>query len=126
MSQTNGPNGRGFPTAAGILLGLGIGGFFDGIVLHQVLQWHHMLTSAGYPPTSVRNLEINTFWDGLFHTTTYIFVALGLALLWRAPPRTHVRCSGKLLLGTLLIGFGLFNLGEGIIHPHLLRIHHVH
>ena len=26
--------------------------------------------SAGYPPTSVENLEINTLWDGLFHATT--------------------------------------------------------
>jgi uncharacterized membrane protein len=38
-----------FPVSAGILLGLGLGGFFDGIIWHQVLQWHHMLTSAGYP-----------------------------------------------------------------------------
>jgi len=48
-----------FPTSAGILFGLGLGGF-DGIILHQVLQWHHMVTSAGYPPDTVRNLEINT------------------------------------------------------------------
>ena len=54
-----------FPIAAGILFGLGLGGFFDGIVLHQILQWHHMLTDAGYPATSVENLKINTFWDGL-------------------------------------------------------------
>jgi uncharacterized membrane protein len=59
-----------FPTSAGILLGLGMGGFFDGIVLHQLLQWHHMLTSAGYPADSVPNLEVNTFWDGLFHAST--------------------------------------------------------
>ena len=56
-----------FPTAAGILFGLGLGGFFDGIVLHQILQWHHMLTSAGYPADSVANLELNTSGDGLFH-----------------------------------------------------------
>jgi hypothetical protein len=30
----------------GIILGVGLGGFVDGIVLHQLLQWHHMLTSA--------------------------------------------------------------------------------
>jgi Predicted membrane protein (DUF2243) len=39
-----------FPASAGILLDLGLGGFFDGIVLHQILQWHHMVTgriSAG-------------------------------------------------------------------------------
>jgi hypothetical protein len=49
-----------FPISAGILFGLGLGGFFDGIVVHQLLQWHHMLTDAGYPPTTVENLKINT------------------------------------------------------------------
>jgi uncharacterized membrane protein len=114
-----------FPISAGILFGLGLGGFFDGIILHQVLQWHHMLTSAGYPADSVQNLEVNTLWDGLFHSTTYIFVLLGLIILWRTAHRTHVRWSGKLLWGTMLIGFGLFNLVEGIIDHHLLGIHHV-
>ena len=71
---------RGFPTAAGIWLGLGLGGFFDGIVLHQILQWHHMLTSAGFPPDSTHNLKVNTFWDGMFHASTYVFVAIGLGL----------------------------------------------
>lgn len=28
---------------AGYLLGFALGGFFDGILLHQVLQWHHLL-----------------------------------------------------------------------------------
>ena len=63
---------------AGILLGIGLGGFVDGIVLHQILQWHHMLTSAGYPATSLGNLEVNTLWDGLFHATTWVMTALGL------------------------------------------------
>jgi uncharacterized membrane protein len=116
---------RDFPTSSGILFGLGLGGFFDGIIFHQVLQWHHMLTSAGYPPNSVHNLEINTLWDGLFHLSTYIFVVLGLLILWRAAGRTHVRWSGKLLAGTMLLGFGLFNVVEGIVDHHLLGIHHV-
>jgi uncharacterized membrane protein len=114
-----------FPTSAGILLGLGLGGFFDGIVLHQLLQWHHLLTSAGYPPDSVDNLKINTLWDGLFHAGTYIFTALGLGVLWRAARRPHTRWSGKLLAGTLLMGWGIFNLIEGIIDHQILGIHHV-
>jgi len=57
---------RGFPISAGIFFGLGLGGFFDGIILHQVLQWHHMLTSDGYPLTSMQNLEVNTFGTGCF------------------------------------------------------------
>jgi uncharacterized membrane protein len=51
---------HGFPVSAGIFFGLGLGGFFDGIVLHQILQWHHMLTSAGYPADSVHNLKVDT------------------------------------------------------------------
>jgi uncharacterized membrane protein len=87
------PNGRRFPVAAGILFGLGLGGFFDGIVLHQILQWHHMLTSAGHPPDSVENLKFNTLWDGIFHASTYVFVVAGLAVLWRSAHRRI--CAGQ-------------------------------
>ena len=114
-----------FPVSAGILFGLGLGGFFDGIILHQVLQWHHMLTSAGYPADSVSNLQFNTFWDGVFHLSTYIFVLLGLIILWKRAHRTHVRWSDKLLAGSMLMGFGIFNVVEGIVDHHLLGIHHV-
>lgn len=124
-NQASDERGRGFPTIAGVFLGLGLGGFFDGIVLHQILQWHHMVTSAGYPPDSVANLQFNTLLDGLFHTSTYIFVAIGLGLLWRAAHRTHIHWSTKMLIGTLLIGFGLFNLVEGVVNHHLLGLHHV-
>jgi uncharacterized membrane protein len=116
---------RAFPISAGILFGLGLGGFFDGIIFHQVLQWHHMLTSGGYPADSVHNLQINTLWDGIFHLSTYIFVLLGLIILWKRAHRAHVRWSGKLLAGTILVGFGIFNLVEGIVDHHLLGIHHV-
>jgi uncharacterized membrane protein len=118
------PETRTFPTAAGILFGLGLGGFFDGIVLHQVLQWHHML-SSWYPITSIKNLELNTFWDGIFHSSTYIFVVAGLFILWRRAHRRHLYWSTKLLIGTMLIGFGAFNIVEGIVDHQILGIHHV-
>lgn len=110
---------------AGILFGLGLGGFFDGIVLHQILQWHHLLTSAGYPPDSVRNLEINTLADGLFHASTYVFVVLALLVLWRSARQGRIRWSGGLLAGSFLLGFGVFNLVEGIVDHQILGIHHV-
>jgi uncharacterized membrane protein len=113
-----------FPTAAGVLFGLGLGGFFDGIVLHQLLQWHHML-SNWYPVNSIANLELNTRWDGIFHSVTYLFVLVGLFLLWRTAHRRHLFWSTKLLTGTMLIGFGLFNSIEGIVNHHILGIHHV-
>lgn len=123
MKQTN--ENKGFPIYAGFMLGLGLGGFFDGILLHQVLQWHHMVTSAGYPANSVENLKLNTLLDGLFHLITYIFVAIGLLILWRAAHKRHVHWPGKMLVGTILMGFGVFNLVEGMIDHHLLGLHHV-
>jgi len=123
MSDPDG--GPRFPVAAGVFFGLGLGGFFDGIVLHQILQWHHMLSSVGYPPDDIGNLRVNVLWDGLFHAGTYVFVALGLVLLWRRAHRRHLWWSGRLLAGSLLLGFGLFNLVEGGINHHLLGLHHV-
>jgi uncharacterized membrane protein len=50
---------RHFPVSAGVFFGLGLGDFFDGIVLHQLLQWHHML-SNWFPVNTIENLEVNT------------------------------------------------------------------
>ena len=113
-----------FPVSAGILFGLGLGGFFDGIVLHQLLQWHHML-SSWYPIDSVKNLELNTLWDGIFHSATYVFVVIGLFILWRTAHRRHLVWSNKLLVGTLLLGWGVFNVVEGLINHQILGVHHV-
>lgn len=118
------PARRRFPVAAGILFGLGLGGFFDGIVLHQLLQWHHMV-SGWYPITDLESLERNTFWDGVFHSATYLFLIAGLFLLWRAAHRQHLAWSNRVLVGTLLLGFGLFNTVEGLVDHQLLGIHHV-
>ena len=110
----------------GLLLGIGLGGFVDGIVLHQMLQWHHMLTSHGdYPATTVAGLEVNTLWDGIFHAATWLATATGLWLLWRTARRGDVAWSGRALAGLLAAGWGLFNLVEGIVDHHILTIHHV-
>jgi uncharacterized membrane protein len=114
------------PRAPGILLGIGLGGFVDGIVLHQILQWHHMLTSEGsFPRTTVAGLEANTLWDGLFHAATWVAVAVGLAILWRRTTDWRWALSGRALVGWMLAGWGLFNLVEGTVDHHLLTIHHV-
>ena len=124
MTTDTEDQGRSFPWSAGILIGLGLGGFFDGIVLHQVLQWHHML-SHWYPINSLRNLEINTRWDGYFHSATYILVSVGIFILWRRAHLMHSYWSSKVLVGNLLVGWGLFNLTEGLIDHELLGVHHV-
>lgn len=110
---------------AGLLLGIGLGGFFDGIVLHQLLQWHHMVSSVPFfAPTTLPGLKSNTFADGLFHAVTWLATIAGIALLWRAL-RSGQGGSARQLVGLVLAGWGLFNLGEGIIDHLALGIHHV-
>ena len=112
-------------TRAGLLLGLGLGGFIDGIVLHQILQWHHLLSSRPCcPADSLAGLQVNTLADGLFHLATWMLVVGGLALLWRHR-RADAAWPGRRLAGLLLAGWGAFNLVEGLVDHHLLGIHHV-
>jgi uncharacterized membrane protein len=114
------------PRLPGILLGIGLGGFVDGIVLHQMLQWHHMLTSEGsYPATTVAGLETNTLWDGIFHAATWVAVAAGLWVLWRRTENWRWAISGRAFVGWMLVGWGLFNVVEGVVDHHVLTIHHV-
>lgn len=121
-------------TPAGIVLGIGLGGFVDGIVLHQLLQWHHMLTSTDtdrlgvkyYPQDTVHGLEINTVWDGLFHTFTWVMVLVGLAMLYSRVQHSRGRVwSSRVLWGWVLVGWGLFNVVEGLVDHQILGIHHV-
>jgi uncharacterized membrane protein len=110
---------------AGILIGIGFGGFVDGIVLHQILQWHHLLTSTGdHPATTVAGLEANTLADGLFHAFAWLAAATGVWLL-AASMRAGYRAGRGQLLGLALAGWGSFNLVEGTIDHHVLGLHHV-
>ena len=117
---------RGSVVRAGVVLGLGIGGFFDGIVLHQILQWHHLLSDANYyPPTTLENLQINTLADGLFHAATWSLTLVGLFMFWNVYQHRRAALSTRVFIGAMLMGWGIFNLVEGIINHHILGIHHV-
>lgn len=109
---------------AGILLGLGLGGFFDGIVFHQILQWHHML-SAHPDPTIAGDLRLNVMVEEFFHVATYAFTVSGIALLWRTWRDPAVPPAGRTLFGSTILGWGLFNVVEGLVNHRLLGIHHV-
>jgi uncharacterized membrane protein len=110
----------------GLLLGVGLGGFVDGIVLHQLLQWHHMLTGTGdHPMDTVAGLEVNTLADGVFHVATWAFVVAGTMLMLLAWRQGRVAPTWSFQIGLLLVGWGAFNLVEGLVNHQLLGIHHV-
>lgn len=107
-----------------MILGIGIGGFIDGIVLHQILQWHEMLSNK-FPPDTLIQKSMNMFWDGIFHLFTLLSTMVGIYLLWRLLKKTNINTSGYLLSGGMLAGWGLFNLIEGIINHQILQMHNV-
>ena len=116
---------RGPVISAGLLLGAGLGAFVDGILLHQLLQWHNMLSSVR-PPTDLVSMKYNMLWDGAFHALAWLSVVLGVWRLWRAGAREDVSWSTHTLVGSALLGWGLFNFVEGVIDHELLGLHHVH
>jgi uncharacterized membrane protein len=111
--------------SAGLLLGAGMGGFVDGIALHQLLQWHNMLSSI-VPPTDLVSMKLNMLWDGVFHALTWVTTAAGIWRLWEAVRRPGAKRSAATLVAGMLMGWGLFNSVEGLIDHQLLGIHHVH
>lgn len=121
--MNEGPTAR--PAIAGALaLGIGLGGFFDGIVFHQILQIHNML-SGWLPVTDLVSAKTNMVWDGLFHAAVWVISVIGVGLVWRAAQRRDVDFASRHLVGGFLIGWGLFNTIEGVIDHHILGIHHV-
>ena len=111
--------------SAGALIGIGMGGFVDGILFHQIFQIHNMLSNRVVRNTLV-NEQVNMFWDGLFHAFTWMCVAAGLWLLWRAVKQPGVILSGRAFCGALFFGWGLFNVIEGIVDHGILQLHHVY
>ncbi len=130
MSSSQAPVPRppsGSPSkAAGWLYGLGLGGFVDGIVIHQLFQWHHMVSNVpAYPTTTVAGLEVNTLADGLFHLVAWFLVlAASIATLvaWR---RGRLAPNWSFHFGLVIAGWGVFNVVEGIVNHLVLQVHHV-
>ena len=100
----------------GVLLGIGLVGTLDQVVLHQLLQWHNFYVHA----TDYWRL----FIDGLFHAVTAGLLLLGvLRLWWNRGLLTAGRSPS--LLGGILVGMGGFNLYDGIVQHKILQLHPV-
>jgi len=105
--------------ATGYLAGFALGGFFDGILLHQVLQWHHLLSAI-----DPDNARFQVAADGVFHGAMYLASAVGLGLLWRDGRRRALPGSTA-FIGDLLIGFGAWHALDALASHWLLGIHRV-
>jgi uncharacterized membrane protein len=111
---------------AGLVLGMGFGGFADGIILHQILGWHHLVCyTVNCQPGSVAELQRENTQDGYFHLALWLVTLAGTVMLFRAARSAGPAGRGRVLLGAMLAGSGLFNFLEGLINHQILGIHHV-
>ena len=98
-------------------------GFLDGILFHKILQTHGMVSSF-LTLISQINIEVNMFWDGLFEGLTLFILFMGLTLLWQER-KSLSQISKSIFIGSIILGFGLFNLLEGLINHQIVGLHHV-
>ncbi len=112
---------------SGYLIGFALGGFFDGILLHQVLQWHHLLSLV----EGAGDLADQVLYDGLFHALMYAIAAIGLVMLARSRTSLGAENAGRMLLANTLIGFSAWQgvdvgLAHWIMGIHRVRIDSAH
>ena len=107
---------------SGYVLGFALSGFFDGILLHQILQWHHLLSGVDALAT---NLPLQIAADGYFHAVMYLIAALGLAMLWRNRTAWAVPGVGIRYARALLIGFAAWHVTDAVLAHWLLGIHRI-
>lgn len=108
---------RRFIDYGSFILGFGFMGALDGIIFHQLLQWHSVIMATD------RSSQI--FSDGIFHFAVSVALVVGGILLWLAGNPTSLEKGKRLVFGGFLLGAGIFNLLEGTIDHHILQIHRV-
>jgi len=99
----------------GVLVGIGVAGTLDEVVLHQLLGWHHFYDRS---TTSVGLLS-----DGLFHLFSTAILVIGVIQL--VERRRTSPDPPRVALAGILLGAGGFNLYDGTIQHKLLGLHQV-
>lgn len=100
---------------AGILVGIGVAGFIDETIFHQLLHWHHFYDKS--TPT------VGLVSDGLFHAFSWACIVGGLFLfadIRRRGTYRHLR-----FLAGFCFGLGGFQLYDGTIQHKLMRLHQI-
>jgi uncharacterized membrane protein len=105
----------------GFLLGFSLGGFYDGILLHQILQWHHLLSNVN----AVQDMRMQVMADGLFHALMYVIAAVALMKLWRSRAAANEPGASGRLWGYALIGFGVWHIADSVFSHWITGIHRI-
>lgn len=100
---------------SGLLFGIGLAGFIDEVIFHQLLHWHHFYDRS----TTAAGLVS----DGLFHAFSWFATVGGLFML--ADLQRLNSLWKRRWWGGVLTGAGFFNLYDGIIHHKVMRVHQI-
>jgi uncharacterized membrane protein len=98
-----------------VLVGIGVAGSLDEIVLHQLLRWHHFYDRGSQAAGLIA--------DGIFHLASTAALVIGLVLLVQRWPSG--RDPLRQAVAGILVGAGGFNLYDGIVQHKLLGLHQV-
>ena len=99
-----------------VTLGLALGGFFDGVLLHQILQWHHLFSLV----LGMDDLRMQILWDGYLHAAMYAIGLIGLAAVWRH--RAVISEDPRRRLWAMLpVGFGLWHAIDAVLSHLVLK-----
>ncbi len=99
----------------GVLVGIGIAGTLDEVVLHQLLRWHHFYDRS--------TASVGLISDGLFHIFSTALLVIGVIQL--VERRRTTPDPPRIALAGILLGAGGFNLYDGTIQHKLLGLHQV-
>jgi uncharacterized membrane protein len=100
---------------AGILVGVGVAAFIDETVFHQLLHWHHFYDKS--------TPDVGLVSDGIFHAGGWLAMVVGLFLFADLQRRNST--VPKRLWAGAFIGWGSFQLYDGLIQHKVLRLHQI-
>ena len=100
----------------GFMIGVGVVGTLDQVVLHQLLHWHHFYDRS--------TPAVGLVSDGIFHLVSTVLLGLGGYLLFRGRSGVGGQDARRAWSGAL-IGGGAFNLYDGTVQHKLLELHQV-
>jgi uncharacterized membrane protein len=106
---------RGRNLWGGFLFGLGLVGFIDETVFHQLLHWHHFYDKS--------TTDIGLVSDGIFHAFSW-FATIGSSFMLADLHRRHAFWR-KRWVGGLFLGAGSFQLYDGVVQHKLMKLHQI-
>lgn len=114
VHEAGSPEARRSALLSGLLVGIGVVGFVDETVFHQLLQWH-----AFYWGTSEHGRVLS---DGLFHAFSTSLLIWGALRLWR-DRESWTPIRARRIAAAAVIGGGAFNFYDGVVQHVIFHLH---